>query len=361
MRRFFLRAAQALLFVCALAGCRSHGPQGSFDPRAQVESIQLGTGDFAAVDGAREIAAEWLVPSRAPYRLGVGDWVGLEIAGIEGSRSETFVMPDGRVYFDLAGGVKAVGLTVPQLGEQLEQALRRDYSSPAVHVNLRKVSSRRAWLLGRLNKPGLYPLGQPTTLLEGISLAGGLFLSRAAGTTQELADLGSSFVLREGKVLPIDFTALIKAGDLSQNIYLQDGDYVYFPSSLSQNVQILGEVRQPRSIGYSNELNLVAALAKANGPTADAHLDRVLIIRGSLSEPKVAVVDVTAILAGRASNVRLRPFDIVWVPDRPFKLLERYFWVIFDSAAATIAVREGVNAVERSGTAAPSITIPIGP
>ena len=147
---------------------------------------------------------------------------------------------------------------------------------------------------------------------------------------------------------------------MSQNIYLKDGDYVYLPSSLSQNVHVLGAVMQPQAIGYKDNLNLVAAMAKAMGPSRDANLDKVLIIRGSHSAPKVAVVDFKAILAGKATNVELKPFDIVWVPDRPFKILERYFWVAFNSAATTIAVREGSNSVETIDGVSPGISFPIG-
>jgi len=347
-------------FLLALApGCRHLGDREEFDPRDLKNSL-LHEEAFQSLETKRELDPSWLHPSEAAYRIGVGDWVEIEITGVGGSRSETFVMPDGRVYYDLAGGIKADGLTVKELSQALEKALRRDYSSPSVNVTLREVHSRRAWLLGRLNKPGLYPLSQPTTLLEGISQAGGLFTSRFSGSTEELADLSNSFVLRDGKVLPVDLLALIKQGDMTQNIYLEDGDYVYLPSSLSQNVHVLGAVMQPQAIGYKDKINIVAAIAYAKGPSAAANLDKVLIIRGSLSEPKVAVVDFKAILAGKATNVELRPFDIVWVPDRPFEFLERYFWVVFDAAATTIAVREGANSVETIDGVGPSISIPIG-
>ncbi|WPJ96824.1 SLBB domain-containing protein [Coraliomargarita algicola] len=346
-------------FLLLTSGCRHTGEVDVFDPRVSEES-RTQEEIFKSMEQKRQLTPAELQPNLAPYKIGVGDWLEIEITGIGGSRSRTFVMPDGRIYYDLAGGIKADGLTVAELSEKLEEALRRDYTSPSVNVTLREVRSRRAWLLGRLNKPGLYPLSQPTTVLEGISLAGGLFSSRQSGSTEELADLGNSFVLRKGEVLPIDLLALIKEGDMSQNIYLRDGDYVYLPSSLSQNVHVLGAVRQPQAIGYKDNLNLVAAIAKARGPSSDANLDKVLIIRGSHSAPKVAVVDFKSILAGKATNVELKPFDIVWVPDRPFQFLERYFWVAFNAAATTIAVREGSNSVETIDGVSPGISFPIG-
>ncbi|MEM1221888.1 MAG: SLBB domain-containing protein [Verrucomicrobiota bacterium] len=348
------------LFMGIWMGCKQlPDSRETFDPR-NVEQSLLDEEAFELLKPERELDPGWLSPGKDAYRVGVGDWLEIEITGIKGSRSETFVMPDGRVYYDLAGGVKVDGLTIIEMGERLKDALSRDYSSPSVNVTLREVRSRRAWLLGRLNKPGLYPLNQPTTLLEGISQAGGLFTSRFSGSTEELADLDNSFVLRDGKVLPVDLLALIKQGDMSQNIYLEDGDYVYLPSSLSQNIHVLGAVMQPQAIGYKDKINLVAAIAHAKGPTPDANLDKILIIRGSLNSPKVAVVDFKEILAGQATNVELKPFDIVWVPDRPFKVLERYFWVIFDAAATTIAVREGANAVETLDDDSPDVVIPIG-
>lgn len=350
-----------LLVGALLTGCQNtrNGERELFDPRDPQASM-LEEEAFAQLQPQRELNPDWLKPSDKPYRVGVGDWLEIEITGIGGSRSETFVMPDGKIYYDLAGGVHVDGMTILEIGEVLREALSRDYSSPSVNVTLKEVSSRRAWLMGRLNKPGLYPLNQPTTLLEGISQAGGLFTSRFSGSTEELADLENSFVLRDGEVLPVDLLALIKEGDMSQNIYLEDGDYVYLPSSLSQNIHVLGAVRQPQAIGFKDRINLVAAIAAAKGPTPDAELDRVLVVRGSLSSPKVAVVDLKAILAGRATNIELKPFDIVWVPDRPFKILERYFWLIFDAAATTIAVREGANAVETIGGESPNVVIPFG-
>ena len=345
--------------VLLFAGCGHLGePAERFDPRAKAGAPV----EVAAVEEQsfrRELDAGWLKPSDESYRVGVGDYLEIEITGIAGSRAETFVTPDGKVYYDLAGGVEVDGLTVTALSERLEEALSRDYSDPQVNVTLREVRSRRAWLLGRLNKPGLYPLTQPTTLLEGISLAGGLFTSRFSGSTEELADLENSFVLRDGRVLPVDLLALIKEGDMSQNIYLRDGDYVYLPSSLSQNVHVLGAVRQPQAIGYKDRMTLVGAIAKAKGPGPGANLDKVLLIRGSLRAPQVAVLDLKAVLSGRERDVLLEPFDIIWVPDRPFQFLERYFWKVFDAAATTIAVREGANAVETLDETSPGVVIPI--
>ena len=339
-----------------LSGCRSLNSPESFDPHNPDPALRGGVA-FDPLDLERSLDSAFLRPNPAPYVLGVGDVVEIEIAGIGGTRASTAILPDGKLYYDLAGGVTADGKTIKELARVLESRLSEDYSSPHVNINLIEINSRRFWVLGRVFKPGLYPLQQPTTLLEAISLAGGLFTSRFSGSTEELADLGNSFVIRNGEVLPIDFEALLRKGDMSQNIYLRPDDYIYLPSALSQNVYVLGHVRQPQAIGYKDRLTLIGAVAAAKGPIPGAYLEKVVIIRGSLQQPKVAVVDLEAILKGQERNVVLRPFDIVWIPRDPWDKLNEYFWLIANTAAQTIAVREGARAVDATSDSAPVIPI----
>lgn len=360
-RQFWDKPGQIVLLgaIWWLTGCQVAEPD--FDPRdpeAPANPFTVAqTTQFQAVQGGPELTPEMLRPSTEPYRIGVGDVLELEISEVGGTRATTFVMPDGKLYFNLAGGVDADGLTIDELSERLTEALRHDYADPRVNVTLKEVQSRRVWVLGRVNTPGLYPLSQPTTLLEAISLAGGLFTSRFSGSTEELADLGHSVVLRQGRVLPVDFEALMREGDMSQNIYLEPDDYIYLPSSLSQNIYVLGYVQQARAIGFKDRLTLVAALAEAKGPRRGARMDQVVIIRGSLHEPQVAVVDAAAILRGQATDIELRPFDIVWVPRHPWDRFDKYFWGIWETAARTVAVNEGSLLVE-GAEADTSVTIP---
>src|SRR2546423_82201 len=83
-------------------------------------------------------------------------------------------------------------------------------------LNLRSVGSKYVWLLGRLNKPGLYATAGGMSLLEALSLAGGTAHSTSQSTSVEEADLRHSFVVRQGQFLPVDFHKLLREGDLSQ-------------------------------------------------------------------------------------------------------------------------------------------------
>jgi polysaccharide export outer membrane protein len=323
------------------------------------------------------VPAEDLVPPKGDFRLGVSDSVEIELMNVANARQICKIMPDGMLYYLMLHGIKAEGLTLPELKTQIQNALTDLYRQPQVTIVLREVSSQRVWVLGRVNTSGLYPLAGPMTVLEAISRAGGLFTSRFSGTTEELADLRHSFFVRDGQFVPVDFYKLLREGDLSQNIYLKNGDYIYLPSALSNEVYILGAVRNPKAIGFNDQVTVVSAIAEAKGILPNAYSQRIVIIRGSLNKPLVATVNLNEIMHGRATDVILQPRDIVWIPNSPWDRVDSYEKVIVNTFVRTVAANEGgraaseqstpvqsavpLSTVSTTTTAAPVSSAPVGP
>lgn len=302
-----------LPFLLLLSACTlPHGRTG-FDPRGG-SSAAVSTPAFAPAAPHAPINPQWLQKPDKAYTLGPGDKIELEVLNEAGTRTETFVTPDSKIYFDLLPGISVAGKTTAQVQGELEAGLARYYKQPQVAVTLREAVSQRVWVLGRLNAPGIYSIKQPMRVLDAVSQAGGLFTSRFTGTTEELADLKHSFMIRDGRTLPVDFEKLIREGDMSQNIYLEANDYLYLPSALTNEVYVLGAVVEPRPVGFMNEMTLMSAIGRGLGLRPDADLTKVSIIRGSLTNPKIATVNAGDIMNGKATNVRLEPGDIVYVP-----------------------------------------------
>jgi protein involved in polysaccharide export with SLBB domain len=343
--------------VLALLGlaCHQSIPKSQFDARKGEQTVKNLT--FTNVNIKRTLDPKLLIPPTEPYILGPGDIIEIEIAEVAGTLARTFVMPDGMVHYHLAGGVRAEGLTQAEFAKQLTMALKRDYTNPLINVSLVEVRSRRYWILGRVFKPGIYPLRQPTTLLEAVSQSGGLFTSRFSGTTEELADLSNSIVIRDGDILPVNFDKLVKSGDTSQNIYLRHNDLIYLPSANSSTVLLLGAVLAPQAVGYQDSLTLVDCIAQGKGPAKNAYLDKIVIVRGTLDKPRASIVNLKAILTGKETNVLLQPGDIIWIPRRPFGLLESTVQLIFKDAARSIAASEGARIA--GSTQNPTIPIPV--
>ncbi len=315
----------------------------------------------APVAGMAALDPALLQRPNVEYRLGPGDLLLVEVVGDLTTRSRTVVGPDGKIYFNVLPGIDVWGLSLSQAREKLVQEMQKFVREPQpISLTLLGAESQRIWVLGRLNKPGVYRLSGPMTLLEAISEAGGpspasafatmsgsmsLAGSARNGATDEAADLGRSFVIRQGRMLPVDFQKLLREGDMSQNIFLQPDDFVYLPSGRVGNVHVLGAVTTPRAVDYTSQLSLVQSVAQAGGTLRDAYPTHVAIVRGSLHEPKVAVVDFNAIVHGQAPDVTLEPQDIVYVPHSPYRVLNRYVDLILDTFVRTIGVNEGARAV----------------
>lgn len=279
-----------------------------------------------------------------PYRLGPGDVIDIELLGsVEGPQG-TFVGPDGKIYFHLLPGQQVWGLTLGETQRLLEHRLAQYEQNPRVSITLREVHSRRVSVLGRVVRPGIFPLSQPMTVLEAISRAGGLFTSRMSGSTEEMADLHHSFLIRDNRLVPIDFNALIRGGDTSQNIYLKPDDFIYLPSALGSEVYVLGAVYQPRAVPFKDQVTLLTAIAHCRGLTEEAKPKRVAIVRGSLHQPTIATVDAQAILSGQKPDILLKPKDIVYIPSRPPMSVSGYAQLIVNTFARTLAANEGVRA-----------------
>ena len=353
-----------VLALTALVGCRSP------EVKSPAFSTPGGT-NFTTVAGANPLAPELLQPDAQLLTLGPGDVIEVELLGVANSRSKMQVGPDGKIYFDLLPGLDVWGLTLSQTKTRLERELAKYQAMPQVSVALRAVGSKQVWLLGRLTKPGVYPLAMPTTLLESIAQAGGTSRSTSQISREEISDLRHSFIVRDGQYLPVNFDRLLRHGDMSQNIYLRPGDFVYVPFALSQEVYVMGAVRFPRALPYVDQMSLVSAIAGASGTvtydilvryddgvmTANAYLSHVAIVRGSLTEPQVMIVDYNAIVKGKAPDVQLEPGDIIYVPNSPYTTLKRYVNLILNTFAATVAANEGVNA--GGGTTGVGVSVPV--
>jgi len=361
MKNTWLMAAGGLL-VIVLTGCQYPLPR----PPAPAP-VPLETGVIASYTGTNRIDPAWLKPAPELFTLGPGDRVEIELIGEVASRTTATVGPDGKLYFALLPGLDVWGLTLAQTKALIEKEYAQYVrEAPKVSIILREVASRHVWILGRVQVPGVYPMTGPMTLLEAISLAGGTMSltsyrdQEAAGVGEELTDFKRSFVVREGKCLPVNFQKLLQEGDLSQNIYLQPDDFIYFPSAAARDVYVLGAVTEPRMVPYHEGLTVAGAVAGAYGALKGSYLTHVAVVRGALTQPHLTVVDLKRVLRGEATDTILSPGDIVYVPLSPYRYLDHYLDVILDTFVSSAAINAGTSlvGVPTSGTA--GIFIPVG-
>src|SRR4029450_8194670 len=88
--------------------------------------------------------------------------------------TDAVVRPDGRISLPLLSEIPAAGLTPGELHDRILDVSKRFVEDPNLTVVVKQINSRRVFITGEVNKPGPYPLAQPTTVLHLIALAGGL-------------------------------------------------------------------------------------------------------------------------------------------------------------------------------------------
>ena len=80
-----------------------------------------------------------------------------------------------------------------------------------------EVRSRKYYINGYVGRTGSFPLVVPTTVLEALTIAGGL---------SEYADKKNIVIMRGDKRFKFNFKDVIKGKNMSQNIYLENGDFI---------------------------------------------------------------------------------------------------------------------------------------
>ncbi len=160
----------------------------------------------------------------ADYVIGADDVLTVSFWRDKDMSGDVVVRPDGKITLPLLNDLDAAGLTPEQLRVKVSEAASRYIEEPAATVTVKQINSRKVYITGEVGRPGPYPLTVPTTVLQLISLAGGL---------SPFAKKDEIVVIRNeaGKQLtfPFDYSAVTKRKKLNQNIVLKPGDSVLVP------------------------------------------------------------------------------------------------------------------------------------
>lgn len=332
-----------LMLGCLLpfVGCKTPPTGAKFDPYRPTPAEA-----FQTVQLTNQVNPAWLEAPTDFYTVGPGDVLQVEVVGEPQSRASAIVGPDGKIYYSLLPGLSVWGLTLSQTKALVEDRMAKYIKNkPEIHVSLVSATSKQIWILGEVHSPGVYPLTAPLTVLSAVAAAKGF---TTPSGLEETVDLRSSFIMREGRPLPVDMYGLFRNGDLSQNVYLLPDDFVYLRSSAAKEVYVLGAVTLPSPVAFVSSASLVSAIASAGGPVEYAYLTHIAIVRGSMSHPTIAIADFKNIVAGNLPDIPLQPGDIVYVPWAPFRKVEILAEQVFTQFVRTIAVNEGANAVARN-------------
>lgn len=162
--------------------------------------------------------------SRSDYTIGESDVLAVNVWRDQELSRVLTVRPDGKITLPLIGEIQASGMTPLALQSKIAELLRDVVKNPEVTVIVQEPRSQSFNVIGEVQKPGTYTLGQRLTVLDALALAGGF---------RDFAKVKQVYVLRtsaEGKNEKLAFNyKKAVAGDISQIIYLKPHDTVVVP------------------------------------------------------------------------------------------------------------------------------------
>lgn len=159
------------------------------------------------------------------YRLHAGDSIFISVWKEEGLQREVRVLPDGSITFPLAGRVEVAGASAHDAAQRLSNKLKEYLPEPVVTVVVTGIEGNRVYVLGKVNKPGPMVLQGPTTVLQALSIAGGLDKFADEKGIKVIRDSGDG----KSQVLPVEFRELSSGKNLSTNFQLLPGDTLLVP------------------------------------------------------------------------------------------------------------------------------------
>ncbi|MBE6405683.1 MAG: hypothetical protein E7040_06650 [Lentisphaerae bacterium] len=253
------------------------------------------------------------------YKIMPGDSFSIMIPDRQDlSRSNVQVMADGAISVSPIGYIKIAGKTIPEASQLLTKEYKKYIRDCEIILEPVKIQPATITVVGAVGKPGIYPITVgDTRISDAITIAGGvLSITTDDNEPLQLSDLEEAYIMRDGKILPVNFAKVMTKGDWLHNIPVMNKDYIYVPSLENARVTILGEVGSQSSVVYQPNLTILQALGKVGG-LKDSKSAVIKVIRGGLKNPMVYNLNVVDMQSGRLQDFPLKPSDIVYVPKKP--------------------------------------------
>jgi len=248
------------------------------------------------------------------YQIGAKDLLAISVFEVPELNITVRVSENGLINLPLLGEVKAEGLSRFDLEKKIAASLEKNYLKNAqVTIFIREFQSKKVSVMGAVKDPGDHDLIGRQSLLQVISMAGGL--SEQASDTVVIF---RQFKNVPGQSLLIRIDELLLKANPKYNITVFPGDIINVPGSQYLDIYVFGQVKSPGAVRMkkgSDDVTLLRAIAQVGGFSNRARRGKVMVTRTVDGVEKKINVDVKDILKGKHKDFVLQAFDVVFVPE----------------------------------------------
>lgn len=349
------KAILLLLIICSCgATTRAITQQQSAAPPVKpAEAETVPSRNSSANNGT----APALAAMDEDYRIGPNDVIEIQVEEAPELSGARRVNANGTFLMNYLGRLSAKGKTTEELAQMIADGLRPRYlENPRVTVTVKHFNSRSFFIQGAVRSPGVYQIEGRPTLLELLTVAGGLgtghgstayIIRKIKPQANNGAPSGDSKLLvsatAEDKaatatsssapatapdadadprpqysLLKANLVGLLK-GRFELNMFLEPGDIVNVPQT--DVFFVAGEVKAPGSFPLKDGTTLRQAVSLAQGTTFKAAGNRTVIFRENpeTGQRQELHVDLGAVMSGKAEDQLILANDIIIVPNSKLK------------------------------------------
>ncbi len=188
-------------------------------------SLSVALPHCAFITKAPEVTKnEQLPPAVEDYIIGTGDVLDISLWRDDALMRQVVVLADGKISFPLIGEVQAAGKTVAELKKDIADRLVDYVPEPVISIEVKQPNSMFIYVTGRVNNPNRFAVNSNMSVLQGLSMAGGLNPFAKRNSIKIFRQEGNST-----KVFRFKYDEVINGKNLDQNITLKRGDVIVVP------------------------------------------------------------------------------------------------------------------------------------
>jgi polysaccharide biosynthesis/export protein len=267
-------------------------------------------------------------PAQVPVLITPGDLLTISVYDSPDLSQDVRVESGGEVTLNLLGSVRLAGMTAQQASKWIasEYRERKYFNAAEVSILIKENASQGVSVTGEVSHPGVYPMLATRSILDVISLAGGL---------TSIADTRVTIKHRSGTEERV--TVKLKtdegAAALDNNAIVYPGDLVVVPRA--GMVYVMGEVGAPRAVYMQDNggITVLKALAQA-GTVAYTASSNAFLLHKSETGYATTRINLGDMLRGKQPDIEMANNDILFVPGSKMKHLAQNTQSLVSSAVS---------------------------
>lgn len=240
--------------------------------------------------------------------IGPGDLLHVQVFDTPELEQHARVTDSGDMPLVIGGNVHVDGMTPAQAAHSVEDALQKGQFllHPKVAITVEEYATQKVSVVGEVKVPGAYAINTPRSVLDVLTMAGGL------------TDTADRRVLieRHGTKQRIPYYLSNNAdAALDSVVDVNPGDAVLVPKA--GIVYVLGDVARPGGYTMTNneaQLTVLQLIARAGGTNHSAVPSHAELIHRKGTAFVKEPLALSAMQKGQRADLPLQPDDVVWVP-----------------------------------------------